>query len=113
MTVARRECLRALQQKARATPSQDAILHRIPDSGAAPEDRILAAERCTAVRRAVTALTQRDRRFLGLLYDDGEPSYADISHALGMPIGSIGPTRGRVLDRMRRGDDVAALMAVA
>ena len=113
VTVARRECLRALQQKARMTPSDDAILHRIPDAGAAPEERILAAERCTAVRRAVAALAQRDRRFLGLLYHDGEPSYAEISNALGMPIGSIGPTRGRVLDRMRRGEDLAALMAVA
>jgi RNA polymerase sigma factor (sigma-70 family) len=113
VTVARRECLRTLQQKARMTPSEDAVLDRVPDAGATPEDRILAAERCTAVRRAVAALTPRDRRFLGLLYHDGEPTYAEISHALGMPVGSIGPTRGRVLDRVRRGEDLAALMAVA
>jgi hypothetical protein len=29
------------------------------------------------------------------------PSYADVSAALGIPVGSIGPTRGRCLDRLR------------
>ena len=36
------------------------------------------------------------------LLADSEPSYADASAELGMPIGSIGPTRGRCLEKLRR-----------
>jgi DNA-directed RNA polymerase specialized sigma24 family protein len=88
------------------------VIHRIPDPAVAPEAQVLAAERCTAVRRAVTALSHRDRRFLGLLYHAREPSYMEISRALDMPIGSIGPTRGRVLERIRRREELAALLAI-
>jgi hypothetical protein len=38
-----------------------------------------------------------------------DPSYADIGRTLGMPIGSIGPTRGRILDRMRLAEPVVQL----
>ena len=42
-------------------------------------------------------------RSLSLLVEDPAPSYEEIGKALAMPIGSIGPTRGRALRRLRRG----------
>ena len=42
------------------------------------------------------------RKLLKALYlDEGEPSYAEISRTLNMPVGSIGPTRARCLQRLR------------
>jgi DNA-directed RNA polymerase specialized sigma24 family protein len=45
----------------------------------------------------------RDRVLLRLLTSSDAPSYEEIALALNMPIGSIGPTRARALERLRRG----------
>jgi RNA polymerase sigma factor (sigma-70 family) len=52
-----------------------------------------------AVRRAVEALPARDRALVTLLTD--EKPYAEISATLEIPVGSIGPTRQRILARLR------------
>lgn len=55
------------------------------------------------VRDALERLGERCRRLLWLLYyDRGEPSYAEISRRLKVPLGSIGPTRARCLQKMRQ-----------
>ena len=112
-TVARHECLRVLRHCARVRPCEEETLHRRPDVTPAPDAGLLAAERRSAVRRAVTTLPERDRVLLGMLYSEREPSYAEIGRVLRMPIGSIGPTRGRMLERIRRREPVAQLAAAA
>jgi RNA polymerase sigma factor (sigma-70 family) len=112
-TVARHECLRILRQAARVQPCDDEVLQRRPDGSAGPDAGLLASERNAAVTSAVSALPQRDRALLGLLYGDEGRSYADIGRTLRMPIGSIGPTRGRVLERLRRHESLAGLAAAA
>jgi len=71
---------------------------------AAPDvlDRLMAAEQARAVRRAVEQLPTRERMLVTALLDPAEPSYAEISGRLGIPIGSIGPLRRRALRRLRR-----------
>jgi len=60
-------------------------------------------ERWHELRRALDRLEPRCRQLLELLFlVEPEPSYADIGGRLGMPIGSIGPTRGRCLAQLRR-----------
>jgi RNA polymerase sigma factor (sigma-70 family) len=113
VTVARRECLRVIRQAARFRPCDDELLPSDGDLAAVPDSRLLESERRAAVRCAVTALPRRDRKLLTLLYSDSEPSYADIGRSMRMPIGSIGPTRGRVLDRLRRHGRLAELAAAA
>ena len=54
------------------------------------------------VRRTVRALPPRHRQLLERITQDDRPNYASISTAMQMPIGSIGPTRRRSLERMRR-----------
>jgi hypothetical protein len=49
------------------------------------------------------------QRLIALLAADPPVPYAQISARLGIPIGSIGPTRRRCLDRMRRHPAIAAL----
>ncbi len=54
------------------------------------------------VRLALEALAPRCRRLLdALYYEDPSPSYADLGRRLGLPMGSIGPTRARCLERLR------------
>jgi DNA-directed RNA polymerase specialized sigma24 family protein len=65
------------------------------------EDRILEADRRASLVAAYERLPARHRRLLTLLLTDPPASYAVISEALGMPIGSIGPTRARALARLR------------
>ena len=112
-TVARRECLRALRHGARIRPSEDDFLCRQPDPAALPDAELLAAERCAAVHGAVVSLPQRDRTLLHLLFTEPAPSYVDIARTLQIPVGSIGPTRGRALARLRGHGQVADLAAAA
>jgi RNA polymerase sigma factor (sigma-70 family) len=111
-TVARNECLRVLRRADRLRPCEDErLLDPAGATSEAADASLLAHEREDAVRGAVIALPARDRTLLRLLYSDAEPSYSEISRTLGMPIGSIGPTRGRVLERMRRHAPLARLAA--
>ena len=100
-TTARRECLRTLRHTRRCKPvaEMDAVL--APDVRQL-DDRLLREEQHAGVRRAFEQLSASDRALLRLLTADPAPSYQEISAALGMPIGSIGPTRGRALERLRR-----------
>jgi DNA-directed RNA polymerase specialized sigma24 family protein len=55
------------------------------------------------VRRALDRLEPRPRQLIELLFlTDEPPPYAEIAARLGIPEGSIGPTRARALDRLRR-----------
>jgi RNA polymerase sigma factor (sigma-70 family) len=99
---ARNECLRSLAARKRVVLSQDctelneAVAHE-PEI----DERLLAAERAQVVRDALSSLPRRWQRLLEMLMADPPASYADISDELELPIGSIGPTRGRCLDRLR------------
>lgn len=54
------------------------------------------------IREGLGQLGGRCQELLELLYyDEGEPSYQDISQRLGMPVGSIGPSRTRCLGKLR------------
>jgi RNA polymerase sigma factor (sigma-70 family) len=113
-TTARRECLRILRASARELP--DAAPPELPDGELQPIDgALIDAERDAALRSALRRLSSRDQALLLMLVADSAPSYEQIGAALGMPIGSIGPTRGRALARLRgqleRGDNLTELAA--
>ena len=77
-------------------------------AGAADQD-LLAAERHAALRQAFADLPPDGQRLIAMLTADPPVPYAQISARLGIPIGSIGPTRRRCLDKMRRHPAIAAL----
>jgi RNA polymerase sigma factor (sigma-70 family) len=102
-TTARHECLRHLAASKRITLVED---HDAAFGGeAAPQpdvdERLLAEERAHAVRKAMSTLPSRSQQLLEMLMADPPVSYTEISDQLGLPIGSIGPTRGRCLERLR------------
>ncbi len=67
-----------------------------------PAGALAALEEEQAVREAFRGLTERCRRLLDALFFDGQRrSYAEIGRELGLPVGSIGPTRKRCLAALR------------
>jgi RNA polymerase sigma factor (sigma-70 family) len=100
-TTARRECLRVLRVGGRTVPFGDDECES--ESADAPLGEVVVlAERDTALRRAFLRLQTSDQALLRLLMADPRPSYEEIAAALDIPIGSIGPTRQRALERLRR-----------
>jgi RNA polymerase sigma factor (sigma-70 family) len=110
-TTTRRECGRV----ARAARGPLAAGYDL-DGGSLPDDRadtaeqeLLAAERHAALREAFGDLPADCQRLIALLTVDPPLPYAEISARLGIPVGSIGPTRRRCLDKLRRHQAIAAL----
>lgn len=101
-TTARRECLRVCAQGKRVVlVGDEAELDRADVSQPEVDANLLAAERRAAVHRALDRLPERWRHLVGLLTADPPLSYEEISAMTGLPVGSIGPTRGRCLHKMR------------
>ena len=109
-TVTRRSAMRVLQSRMREELSDDMQLGAAPDAER-PEQRLLAAERRAALGRAIAGLPERHCRLMRVLLIDADLGYDAISELLAMPIGSIGPIRGRCLDRLRRDAGLQALLA--
>lgn len=101
-TTARHECLRVLQGRKRVVPTSDEVRNPMFANFVDEDEIELAAERRAAVRQALTVLPGKQRTLLTLLHSERAPSYDAISAQLGMPVGSIGPTRGRALERLRK-----------
>lgn len=102
-TTARHECLRVLRRAGRAVPAGDDDVLDAPDPLLPPIDAgLVGDERRVALHAALGRLSEKCQRLLRILMADPEPSYEEVGLALGMPIGSIGPTRGRCLKHLRR-----------
>jgi RNA polymerase sigma factor (sigma-70 family) len=101
-TTTRRECLRLVAYAKRVAPARDEEVFERPDISLRELDaRLLDAEQSLQMNIALAQLPPRWRELLLLLVADPAPSYEEISQQLMMPIGSIGPTRGRALRRLR------------
>lgn len=99
-TTARHECLRVLRVGQRHVLT-DAFDLRDEAVDIDLDARLLAGERDEALWRAFTGLPERCRSLLRLLVAEPPPSYEEVGAALEMPVGSIGPTRGRCLQQLR------------
>jgi RNA polymerase sigma factor (sigma-70 family) len=111
-TVTRRECLRVLRA-ARGPRAAGCGLDVsvIPDYEACTaEQELLAAERNTALCEALGDLPPAGRRLITLLIADPPVPYTEISARLGIAVGSIGPTRRRYLNKLRRHPAITALI---
>ncbi len=108
-TTARRESLRISRAGARTVPVDDTTLaglghadHHTPEQAVLDaEQAMLDSQRAQQVWRAFRGLSARCQQLLRVLMATPPPSYAEVAAALGMPVGSIGPSRARCLDRLR------------
>jgi len=110
VTTARRATERQQQRNARwqalpesvyaagdETPTQEWL-----DPAPLPDEIITQLEEQHMVRAGIAALEERCRRLLTLLfYDPNQPPYAEIATQIGIPTGSIGPTRNRCLQKLQ------------
>ena len=109
-TTTRRECSRVLRAPC-TLPADGRVLENMYDEQAVTaEHELLTAERHAALREAFARLPLGRQRLLALLIADPPLSYTEISARLGIPVGSIGPSRRRCLDRLRRHPAIAALI---
>jgi RNA polymerase sigma factor (sigma-70 family) len=111
-TTTRRECLRVLRET-RVPLAAGHVLDagNLPDEQAeTAEQELLVAERHAALRDAFMDLPPSGQRLIALLIEDPPVPYAEISARLGIPVGSIGPTRARYLAKLRRHPAFAALI---
>jgi RNA polymerase sigma factor (sigma-70 family) len=103
-TTARNECLRLLaaRGRTRAVDPQAGGLDSVTDD--LTDVELLAAERRQALRDALAELPEGRRELLLMLLVDPPLAYEEISRRLGIPIGSIGPTRARAFAQLRDTD---------
>jgi RNA polymerase sigma factor (sigma-70 family) len=112
VTTAKRECLRLIEEARRYAapadgPTDDAQaddpLARLPDPGPLQDEQLSALQQAHRLRLAVDRLDAPSRQLVELLFLQEEPlPYADIARRLGIPEGSIGPTRARCLAKLRK-----------
>lgn len=104
LVTTRREAWRAGKRLARDEP------HDLDSSGVdtfvapddtQPEQVVLRSDREATLWRHIARLPERCRALLRVVAFADRPDYASVAKALGMPVGSIGPTRGRCLAKLR------------
>jgi RNA polymerase sigma factor (sigma-70 family) len=105
-TTARRECLRVLRSAQRYVLSGDDLEEPAVTDQAL--EGLIMAERDQVLWRCFTRLRPSDQALLRLLVAGPRPAYEEIAAVLGMPIGSIGPTRARALERLQKSSSARA-----
>ncbi len=98
-TTATRECLGILRAHRVVTDLADA--DALPDSEDV-EQRVVDADEAARLWNVVTLLPPRGRAVVRALFADERTPYAEVARATGIPVGSLGPTRARVLRQLRR-----------
>ena len=103
-TTARRESLRVIRRRNRETPWDpgESWINSVPDSSDPIDEMASRAEQRSKVAAGFGALDDDCKLLLGLLIQEPPLSYIEISKALGIPRGSIGPLRGRCLRKLRK-----------
>jgi len=100
-TTARREAL-ALIRRRQAEIASESVGDRLVAVEPSPEDLVIIDETRAAVRAATRELTERQRLVADALFYQPAGSYEEVSRRTGLPVGSIGPTRGRTLRKLQQ-----------
>ena len=81
---------------------EDETFAGLADQGEAVGADLEKVERQHQVRMALGAVSDRCKRLIeALYYEDPTPSYTELSQRLGVPVGSLGPTRARCMERLK------------
>jgi RNA polymerase sigma factor (sigma-70 family) len=100
-TTARREAWKVARATLRAQPTEDdELARRLPEAGSAEAD-VVRRDGDRRLWAAVDRLPERCRRLLRIVAFEHRPDYTAVAAHLEMPVGSIGPTRGRCLQKLR------------
>jgi RNA polymerase sigma factor (sigma-70 family) len=108
---AARAALAIATRQSRCEPVADERIERASCAWVDELDSIDDPRRRHMVRRAISRLSQRDQELISMLVDDEDLAYATISARTGCAIGSIGPTRRRIITKLRRDPSIRELGA--
>ena len=101
-TTMRRFSAAAIHRRHRESPASDWIdTFAAPDLAPELADAVATKHATLRLHQAITQLPERERRLIQLQFGPTKPGYAQISRTMAMPIGSIGPIRGRALRHLR------------
>lgn len=99
--IARTTAMKRRREAAREDRDELTVAN-LEDSGEAVGEDLERIERQHQVRLAMGGVSDRCKRLLeALYYEDPTPSYAELSQRLGVPVGSLGPTRARCMERLK------------
>ncbi|MGN9907697.1 RNA polymerase sigma factor [Phytohabitans sp. LJ34] len=101
VTAARREAWHVRGRARREMADPHTVLDEVPDPQLPLDERLLSDERDRSLWRHLQQLTPRCRELLRIVAHVERPNYDAVAEALAMPRGSIGPTRGRCLAKLR------------
>lgn len=101
VTTARREAWRMRAAQRRQLPVDHELFNDLADQGPGSEEQVIADAERRTLRAAIRRLSARCQELLRIIAFTPRPDYAVVAAALGMPVGSIGPTRGRCLAKLR------------
>lgn len=109
ITTTSRECWRLSARNRResvpagAGDDDDSFQKEIPATGPLADEQREILEQQHEVRQAIEALPERCRNLITMLfYQEDELSYADVAGRMRMPVPSVGPTRARCLEKLRK-----------
>lgn len=107
-TTTARSALAIAQRQRRCAPAEGSVL----DVATAPVDSSVleATDEVAAVRAAVARLSRNEQELVGYLFHD-RLSYDEIASRTGRAVGGIGPTRQRIITRLRHDTDVCRHLA--
>lgn len=101
ITTVRRESWRVAKRDGRVEPTEFFDDDVVAPPADLPEERVLADDSASRLWQHMARLPQRCQELLRVIAFADRPDYAAVAKALGMPVGSIGPTRGRCLAKLR------------
>ena len=82
-------------------PVDDDVLAARMPAESSPETEVVSNDEKALMWEALTRLPERCQRLLRIVAWEPRPDYSSVAESLDMPIGSIGPTRRRCLDKLR------------
>jgi RNA polymerase sigma factor (sigma-70 family) len=100
-TSARREAWRVSKASSRTRPVEDEMIDARMPAQASPESEVVAQDESAQLWQALSRLPDRCQRLLRIVAWEPRPDYSSVADTLSMPVGSIGPTRRRCLDKLR------------
>ena len=101
LVTVRRDAARTAAAARSSVDDPDLVLASSPDPAPGPATPVIDEDRARRLWAAVGRLSERCQRLLRVVAFSERPDYASLSSDLGMPVGSIGPTRGRCLKKLR------------
>jgi len=100
-TAARRESWRVSKAASRTRPVEDEVLDARLPAQTSPESEVVTGDEKAHLWQALARLPERCQKLLRIVAWEPRPDYSSVAEGLDMPIGSIGPTRRRCLDKLR------------